>query len=563
MTETTTGKASISGNIAHVAGLSPDVWYVILQKVPEKEHLASLCRVCKGLYPLATQFLYRTMTIGVDFATSWKIRMDRDENRKPESTKWVESLALVRRLAANSNPSQTRAVYTIDIESFVRHEWDEDELEIGDLRPKFEQELPRLVSVLPNLRQVRIFSPTPAFEALFRALHEHPNKPEIHLFKEDGSRPVSDPLPGVVTIKAKASPWHDEPDKPNTQLPGIQQLFFACPDLKSFSLSVSNNYGGCGRPPIHHSVTKTFQFASGNLNNAVAFPPLLESLSLSGYDMDIEQEWPHWRDGLDWSRLKNLTLGPDPRWAGGPTMADLLRQFKGHATALRSLTVQTWEAEGHETCTPLESFVASFDTLEELTVRRHFVPVHKLARHKRLKRLCLHCIEVPRPEGTVRPTLGVEDLALLDKSCPELETLEIDISRDASGKWPIVILEALAGSFSNLRRLTLHCEVGLEFDWSRRQDKPYLPLLNETLVRAFAEPFFASRGAESKLERLTVKTGETLRRFPQWPPGYERLEKQSTRWFDAWLRSKDGEVKVKKVTPSLFFGVITLDVYCP
>ncbi|KAK4110326.1 hypothetical protein N656DRAFT_830942 [Canariomyces notabilis] len=517
MTATTTGKASIAGNVHHVVGLSPDVWYLILQKVPDREHLASICRVCKGLYPLATQFLYKTITIGppyIDFATFWKTI--NDEDRKSESTKWAESLALVRRLTADSNPNQTRAVCSINIESFIRHEWDKDALELGDLRPIFEQELPRLVNVLPNLRQ------------------------------ENGSRPVLGLMPAVVTIKAKASPWHDKPDKPNTQLPGIQQLFFACPDLKSFSLSVSNDYGGCVRPYIHHSVTKTFQFASAN--NHLPFPPL-ESLSLSGYDMDTEQEWPHWRDGLDWSQVKTLTLGPNPRWAGGPTMADLLRQFKAHATALRSLTVQTWAAEGHETCHPLESFLASFDTLEELTVKRHFVPVQKLARHERLKRLCLHCIEVPRPDGAGRPTFGVEELVLLDKSCPELEELEIDISRDASGEWPRDILKALAGSFSNLRRLTLHCEVGLEFDWSRRQDKPYLPLLDEAFVRAFAEPFFALRGAGSKLERLTIKTGETLRRFPQWPPGYERLEKQSTRWFDAWLKNTDGEVKVKNVTP--------------
>lgn len=535
MTGTKNYKSHIAGSAARVACLSPDVWYLILQNVPDREDLSSLCRVCKVLYPLATQVLYRKITLGPPFIDlSTRLMRLSDESYKDKWTKWHESLALVRRLAADPTRGQTRAVREIDLGFFTNGH------ELGKFLPEFEEELPGFVSVLPNLRQVRIFFITPAFEALFRALHEHPNKPEIHLLQEDGSRPVSGPIPGVVAIEAEASPWRDTPEKANTAIPDIEKLFFACPDLKSFSLSVSNRYGGCMSARVHHSITKTFQLAPGD---HVIFPPL-ESLSLSGYDMDADEEWPHWRDGLDWSRLKALSLGPDPRYAGGPTMAHLLRQFQGRATALRSLIVQTWATEGHETCPPLMDFLESFNTLEELTVKRHFIPVQKLASHSRLKRLCLHCIEVRRSWGITRPTLGVADLALLDASCPDLETLEIDISRDASGEWPKDITEALAASFSNLRRLTLHCEVGVDFYSSRRQDNPFYPVLDDDLIRAFAEPFFASRGA-SKMERLTIKTGETLRRFTQWHPEYRNLEKGWTREFDAWLESTDGEVKVR------------------
>ncbi|KAK3321674.1 hypothetical protein B0H66DRAFT_178865 [Apodospora peruviana] len=535
--------------------LSADVWYLILRNVADRADLARLCRVCKALYPLANRILYRKITVGppvVDRLThlAYLMGMSQGQHRRSKSTGWAESLALVRRLAADHNSAQTTAVCEIDIVSRFEHDFEHTKLH--DMRPEFEEALPSFVSVLPNLRQVRIFSPSPAFDTLFRVLHEHPNKPEIHLLREDGSRPVSGPMPGVVTVKVSASPWSDTPEKPNTVIPGTEKLFFACPDLKSFSLSVHNNYGGCMRPPIYHPIIKTFQFASSSGDEQVVVFPPLESLSLSGYDMDVDKEWPRWRDGLDWSRLKSLSLGLNPRYAGGPTMADLLEQFQGHATALRSLTIQTWAAEGHETCPPLESFLASFDALEELTVKRHFVPIETLAGHSRLKRLCLHCIETKRPEGAFRPTLGVADLARLDASCPDLESLEIDISRDdaASGEWPNKILvEALAGSFSNLRRLTLHCEVGLVFDWSRPQDKPSLPLLDEALIRAFAEPFFASRGA-SKMERLTIKTGETLRRFPQWNPGYRLLEEASTRQFNAWLQITDGEVRVQEHFPA-------------
>ncbi|KAK4209023.1 hypothetical protein QBC37DRAFT_430996 [Rhypophila decipiens] len=535
-----------------VTRLGPDVWYLVLQHVPDRNDLSNLCRVCKELNTFATQFLYRTITIGpplVDNYTTYFRKMMRLTGEKPEyklhSTKWGESLALVLRLATHLNGNsqvQAHAVREIDIMAMRSQE---RRKEPDNLGPEFEEELPGLVRVLPNLRHVRMSSSTPTFEELFRALHEHPNKPEIHLLKENGSRLVSGAIPGVVTIKAQVSPWEDTPEKPNTVVPDIEKLLFACPNLKSFSLSVRNNYGGCMSPRLHHPVTKTFQFAS---SNAVTFPPL-EFLSLSGYDMS-DEEWPHWRDGLDWSRLKILHLGPDPVRSRGPAMADLLGRFEGHATALRTLTVETWAAEGKETCPPLLSFLESFDTLEELTVNGHFIPVQNLARHRKLRRLCLHCIEVQRPEGSCRPTYGVADLTLLDEICPGLETLEIDISRNASGEWSKEVIGPLASSFSHLRDLTIHCEAGLVFDYAR-QDEPVLPLLDEGLVRAFAEVFFASRGS-SRMEKLTIKTGEGLRRFPQWHPRYRRVEEKCTREFNAWLQKSDGEVKVEGCKVFLF-----------
>ncbi|KAM7219395.1 hypothetical protein V8F06_005129 [Rhypophila decipiens] len=528
----------MTGN-SFVTRLGPDVWYLVLQHVPDRLDLSNLCRVCKELNTFATQFLYRTITIGPPFVDKYAAYFMKlsGEKYKSQSTKWGESLALVRRLAAHDGNSQfqAHAVREIDIKAMRGQERKPRET----LGPEFEEALPGLVRVLPNLRQVRMLSSTPAFEELFRALHEHPNKPEIHLLKENGSRLVSGHIPGVVTIKAQVSPWEDTAEKPNTVVPDIEKLVFACPNLKSFSLSVRNNYGGCMRPTVHHGITKTFQFAS---SNAATFPPL-EFLSLSGYDMS-DEEWPHWRDGLDWSRLKSLDLGPHPVRSRGPAMADLLGRFEGHATALRTLTVETWAAEGKETCPPLLNFLESFDTLEELTVKGHFVPVQNLARHRKLKRLCLHCIEVQRPEGSCRPTYGVADLALLDEICPGLETLEIDISRNASGEWSKEVLGILASSFSNLRDLTLHCEVGLVFDFTR-QNEPFLPLLDEALVRAFAEAFFASRST-SRIQRLTIKTGERLRRFPQWHPGYRHVEEKCTREFNAWLQKSDGKVKVEQ-----------------
>jgi hypothetical protein len=56
-----------------------------------------------------------------------------------------------------------------------------------------------------------------------------------------------------------------------------------------------------------------------------------------------------------------------------------------------------------------------------------------VSHHPRLKRLCLHAIEIDRGAGTSRPTMAVDDLRELDMACPDLEELEIDISRDKHG----------------------------------------------------------------------------------------------------------------------------------
>lgn len=47
-------------------------------------------------------------------------------------------------------------------------------------------------------------------------------------------------------------------------------------------------------------------------------------------------------------------------------------------------------------------------------------------------------------------------------------------------------------------------------------------MLDDDLARDFAGPFFAWRSEMSlfKLQTLTLKTGEHLRRFPQWAPAY-------------------------------------------
>ncbi|KAK4444469.1 hypothetical protein QBC34DRAFT_334845 [Podospora aff. communis PSN243] len=530
----------IQGSMAYVAGLNPDVWRIIVDNLDHRRDVSSLCRACKGLYPVATAALYRRLVLGPIPDEDYRSRQRNGIKTKTCAAQWADALSLVRRLVASPNPDHTHGVRELEFASLQITKYQAENEQISNDMDK-EDTLAALVKVLPGLRRVQISGDSPPFEAFFRALDEHPNKPDIHLLGEKGLRPTFGPLPRILTIRASVNPWRDSPEKPNTSIPDLEKLFFSCSNLCSFSLTVGGNYGGCTRPHIHHGVTLNFQFDNGN----VTFPPL-ESISLNGYAMG-DNEWPHWRDGMQWNRLKSLSLGPNPSRSRGPSSVSLLEKFRGYATALRSLTVLCWAAEGEEKSAVLNSFLASFDTLEELVVKRHFVPAQSLVGHTNLKRLLLHCIETWRPEGEFRPTLDATDLALLDASCPGLEELEIDISRDASGQWPKPILETLATSFPNLRRLGLHCEVGIDFIGKRwpGQENPLLPLLDGAVVRTFAEPFFALRGS-SKLETLTLKTGENLRRFPQWPPPYQGKERSWARTHHVFPPGSGGEVKVLK-----------------
>jgi hypothetical protein len=168
------------------------------------------------------------------------------------------------------------------------------------------------------------------------------------------------------------------------------------------------------------------------------FPPL-ESLSLNRH-MSLE-EWPHWRDKLDWSILTSFSMGP-------LLDNDLLGRLTGCATALRNLTVETWAREQQislddegpdgescfwqfeDGCPELEGLLLASDNLERLTIRGISVINHAVTKHSGLKELCLHAIELSR-NGAPRPALDVADLKELDASCPDLETLEIDINRDS------------------------------------------------------------------------------------------------------------------------------------
>ncbi|KAJ5219899.1 hypothetical protein N7468_009103 [Penicillium chermesinum] len=384
---------------------------------------------------------------------------------------WRRSLELVNRLTQNPDRRDAHAVHEIDIADFDERGggfcrnigprgW---ACGAGESSTKFKtfpvRRAPAINAIVAHQKIDRLHSSEPSFEAVIRAVNEHPNKPELHLLQEGGLRVAAGPLPCVRTIHARVNPFCDTAEQPNRRVPRFQQMFFACPNLRSFSFTLLQGPLG----PNWFNAVNSFV-----LRGEEQFPPL-ELLSLDDFRIR-SGDWMHWRENADWSILRSLSLGPhwDVRFLTGLT---------GHANAL--------------------AVSRSFSTLEKLTIKGRLVSVETLSSHPRLKQLCVHMFELPRGRDVL-------------VRCPHLEVLKIDVNH------PIAMLaeatKPLAIGFDNLRHLTLHLEVGLTWPfppWRARitDIKPLHPELNETMAKEFGQAFFAWR-PESKLQTLSLKTGE-------------------------------------------------------
>ncbi|KAB5513566.1 hypothetical protein GE09DRAFT_1295011 [Coniochaeta sp. 2T2.1] len=562
VTETTTeslaNTTDTSRHTARIPPLGTDIWYLIIPYLHRRE-LYNLCLVSKSLHPLAVSRLYHTIQIGREpQSENWcanllELHEMQEAGEEWHYMTWKLSRALFRRFQGDPAGPQARGVRVLEISSIQQYEhdddgeWEEEAQEDEDVdedgmisEPGLEKIFIALVETLPCLELVRIHPQKPNHDNLIRAVAGHSNNPRLHLLGEDGSRVIDGPMPNITALHAKVNPWHPQGDGPNSHMLQLQKLLFACTNLKDFSLGVWGNYGGCMAPRVEHEMVFSFE-----LTGEETFPPL-ESLSFDGYDMEKE-EWAHWQDKLDWSKMTSLKVGPQHSPYSSVALFRRLVRSGVHANFLRSLTVTCWATDGNDSCASLEKLLLSFKGLEQLTVRGHFIgDKHAVFNHPGLKKLCLHAIERDR-RGAPRPVLKAADLAGLDAACSDLEDLEIDICRDNSG-WAKDVIDNLAPRFANLRRLTLHSEVGLKWDWKRDEPPLHLPAFDEAMAKAFAALFFSQRG-QSKLKLLTVKTGEDLRRFPQWSPAYERHERRATLTVRIRApRGNGGELEVEKET---------------
>ncbi|KAI1755774.1 hypothetical protein F4782DRAFT_486940 [Xylaria castorea] len=495
------------------ADMNLDIWHLILNQLDNRKDLCNVCLTSRAWFAMAMPHLYKVVPLAMRPSDIL------DWERKKDPMLFAYSLSS--RLLDTKNEQLRNAVHELDFGHF-------DNFHLSDM----EKRLVTLIDVLPNVQRVKIRGRLT--QKVLRDLVGHSKRISLHLLREDGKRQIENDLQNVVALAAKVDSFN-ESEGPNRRILGIQKLLFACPNLTLFSLEFVGGYGGCVVRIPHFEMIHSFRFSGDE-----TFPPL-EELLLSGYRLS-EDEWEHWRKRFQWSKLRSLTLGP--RYT-----ARFLKLAAGYAKSLRDLDVQVYtDADQKTTCPPLEYFLKTFTSLESLTVKGYHLPLEPITNHTGLKHLCLHSFEPVRGD-TLRPTLNVEQLQELDRSCAHLETLELDLYRD--GEWPEHILKALATGFRNLRRLTLHLELGLK--GVNGGLMPYLekciniqPILSQDSAKEVGQQFFEWRSS-SELNTLVLKTEEPLRRYPQWEPPYSRFERRNGNTMEIykpWTRGGVPEVSI-------------------
>ena len=248
------------------------------------------------------------------------------------------------------------------------------------------------------------------------ALCKHGNAPAVHLLGERGSTQVERQVLCVQSLNTCVRVYSRgmEIVKPSLAL---HELFFAYPNLKDLSVGLDfyRNRGPAGGSPLPEPVTRIESLA---LAESDSFPPI-QSLALSDYDIDAE-EWKLWESKFPWASLKSLALGPVPSHS-------FLQRIKGYTQNLSKLEIYSYSRLEVHSCSELNDFLLSFDTLEVLAVKQCWPSLDAIVHHSNLKSLTFHATENRERK---RNLLDLEDLEFLDGMCTELEFLEIDIRRE-------------------------------------------------------------------------------------------------------------------------------------
>lgn len=193
----------------------------------------------------------------------------------------------------------------------------------------------------------------------------------------------------------------------------LHELFFAYPNLKDLSVDLDfyRNRGSAGGSPLPEPVTR---IESLDLSESDSFPPI-QSLALSDYHVDAD-EWKLWESEFPWASLKTLALSPVPSHS-------FLQQIKGYTQNLSKFEIYAYSRLEMHSCSELNDFLLSFDTLEVLTVKQCWPSLDAIIHQS----LTFHATENRERR---RHLLGLEDLEFLDGMCTKLDFLEIDIRRE-------------------------------------------------------------------------------------------------------------------------------------
>ena len=241
-----------------------------------------------------------------------------------------------------------------------------------------------------------------------------------------------------------------------------------CDNILSLHLAIAQ--GGC---TVNDHNLKAFKFGVN-----CRFASNLQELKISGYDWDHRlRSWlgrslplsvESWKSSMDWSKLEALSIDLPPQ--------SFLDAFQGQLEGLESFTLQPkfgywgddqtfclFDETSNQTRARYTSFIAALPPLQSLSIGGlgsllNLEPILKIHGDS-LRKLVLHehehsCNRLENGNTWSRPTLSDVQLQNLNDAAPRLETMELDIARDA-GNWPQSTFEVLS-NFGNLRNLTLH-----------------------------------------------------------------------------------------------------------
>ncbi|KAL4959297.1 uncharacterized protein BDV14DRAFT_193916 [Aspergillus stella-maris] len=510
-----------------------------------KQDLCSLCLISHSFNAIATPILYRSINL---------IEPDRDpffnlwgrpeeKAQRAKKARGRRQWLLLSRLEDEANETLRNLVQEVNL-SVSKDSGDADFI---DHLTK-DSRLCNLLNKLSNLRHI------------INTISNHTRKPSLSLSLRNIEKALEtisfreEPLACLTDLTATINPYYDRTG-PNKVMLQVQDLFFNSPNLRTFSLSVSGNYGRCMNDRPRFSNVTSFR-----LLGAEKFPPL-NDLRLDGYRIN-DAEWYYWQQGLDWGRLSSLTIGPQNAFG-------TLKRLVGYVTSLKTLRVYRypnlrWRGEGSDpVAMELEELLKSLDGLEELEVRGVPVSVEVVGLHKGSKKLCLH-EEETASEGNQRNLLTLDEVKHIKKCCQKLRDLKVKIKIGDSEMNEDLFYE-LATSFPQLGSLSLHFEIGLKKVFIRSipsgptclrlnpsdEDTPAtLPPLTTTTALSIGKRFFDIR-READIEitpwfTLTLWTGNYIRCWGQLEPKLVNLEKLLTSTFEISVPNlQSGEVQMR------------------
>ncbi|KAL4789042.1 hypothetical protein BDV19DRAFT_374685 [Aspergillus venezuelensis] len=508
-----------------------------------KQDLCSLCLVSHSFNTIATPILYRSINL-IEPDRDRRFIVDHSAEENEAETKRLRSRRqwlLLSRLEDEENEKLRNLVQEVNL-SLLNLDGTPDPDFIDHLTK--DDRLCNLLNNFSNLRRVHLGTKKLITDEIIGTISNHARKPSLSLSLrhiDDVLETISfrkEALGCLIDLSATVNPYYDWTG-PNKVMLQVQDLFFNSPNLRSFSLSLYGNYGGCvSRRPRFENVT------SFRLKGAEKFPPL-DELRLDGYGIN-DTEWHYWQQGLDWGRLSSLTVGPQSAFG-------ILKRLVGYVVSLKTLRVyrypdMRWRGEASDpVAMKLEELLNSLDGLEVLEVKGVPVSVEVVGLHKGLKKLCLHEEETAN-EGGERKLLTLDEVEYLERCCPELRDLKVKI-KIGEGEMNEGLFIKLAASFPHLCSLSLHFEIGLANvairprksllptgDPSDETSRATLPPLTTTTALSIGKRFFNIR-REAGIEitpwfTLTLWTGNYFRRWPQWEPRYVSVEKSFSATFE-------------------------------